>query len=255
MNCIPVQHPGTPHCTGIRGPAEEESSLDILGLSTWTKAVLSRPSRTTPKRCRLPGTRGPAEGRDVLGHIGLVHMHQGRFEQAIAHYTQALQIAREVGDRRGEGHRLGNLGIVHVHQGRFEHAIVPALTALQIAREREEGLRLGHLGVVPDGKAVSSRPSCTSPNQIVPGNRESEGRQLGNLGKLHNDARTGLCALASGNSGIGIASSLEIFNINQGRFEQAIANTTQASDCALGDRRSEGVLWKSWDCARAPGPS
>ena len=77
-----------------------------------------------------PGTGGAVR----LGNLGIVHGHQGRLEQAIA-YTQALQIARELGNRQYEGTWLGKLGVVHMEQGRPEQAIANTNQALQIARE------------------------------------------------------------------------------------------------------------------------
>ena len=49
----------------------------------------------------------------------------GQVEQAIQVliYQQALAIAQEIGDRRGEGTWLGNLGIAYANLGQVEQAI------------------------------------------------------------------------------------------------------------------------------------
>ena len=47
----------------------------------------------------------------------------GQVEKAIGYYEQRLVIAREIGDRRGEGNALGNLGIGLRRFGQVEKAI------------------------------------------------------------------------------------------------------------------------------------
>ena len=46
----------------------------------------------------------------LLGTLGLAYAALGQAERAIGFYEQALAIAREIGDRRGEVAELGNLG-------------------------------------------------------------------------------------------------------------------------------------------------
>ena len=70
--------------------------------------------------------------------------------KAIEYYEQALDIAREIGDRRGEGADLGNLGNAYSDLGEARKAIEYYEQALAIAREigdrRGEGDDLGNLG-------------------------------------------------------------------------------------------------------------
>ena len=56
------------------------------------------------------------EGR-YLGEIGSFHLRFGDARRAIEHYEQALEISREIGDRRGEGNHLGNLGLARYRKG------------------------------------------------------------------------------------------------------------------------------------------
>ncbi|HHS97440.1 MAG TPA: tetratricopeptide repeat-containing protein, partial [Chloroflexi bacterium] len=69
----------------------------------------------------------------------------------IEHYEQALAIAREIGDRRGEGIHLGNLGNAWADLGEVRKAIDYYEQALAIAREigdrRGEGNRLVNMGL------------------------------------------------------------------------------------------------------------
>jgi tetratricopeptide (TPR) repeat protein len=52
-----------------------------------------------------------------------VYEHQGRYAKALEIHEQALVIAREVGDRAGEGIALHNIGAVYEHQGRYVEAL------------------------------------------------------------------------------------------------------------------------------------
>ena len=85
-------------------------------------------------------------------------------------YEQALAIAREIGDRRGEGADLGNLGLAYADLGEPRKAIEFYEQALAIAREigdrRGEGAwpgQPGHClrrpGRAPQGHRVSTSSS------------------------------------------------------------------------------------------------
>ena len=43
-------------------------------------------------------------------------------QKAIGYYEQALTIAKEIGDRRGEGNHLGNLGSAYYSLGEVQKA-------------------------------------------------------------------------------------------------------------------------------------
>ncbi len=72
-------------------------------------------------------------------------------DNAIEHYEQALGIAREIGDRRGEGDWLGNLGNTYFNLGQVEKAIQYFQQQLVIYHEvgerRAEGAVRGNLGI------------------------------------------------------------------------------------------------------------
>ena len=58
-----------------------------------------------------------------LGNLGLAYRALGDARKAIDHYEQALKIAREIGDRRWEGVWLGNLGNLYIDLGEPKKAI------------------------------------------------------------------------------------------------------------------------------------
>src|ERR1043165_9788774 len=69
----------------------------------------------------------------VMGVQILVYV--GESERAIQFHEQHLTIAREIGDRRGEGNALCNLGVVYYSQGNAQRAIHLYEQYLTIARE------------------------------------------------------------------------------------------------------------------------
>ncbi len=49
------------------------------------------------------------------GNLGCAYQSKGAFSKAIEYHTQRLAIAKEVGDRAGEGGAYDNLGTFHMH--------------------------------------------------------------------------------------------------------------------------------------------
>ena len=70
-----------------------------------------------------------------LGNLGLCSGDLGQTARAIEYCEQALDISREVGDRRGEGMDLGNLGFCYCNLGQTARAIEYCEQALDIDRE------------------------------------------------------------------------------------------------------------------------
>lgn len=60
------------------------------------------------------------------------------------YYEQALKIARDIGNRRGEGNELGKLGIAYADLGDFGKAISYLRDALSILRETEDKRAISH---------------------------------------------------------------------------------------------------------------
>ena len=66
---------------------------------------------------------GARISRRACGNIGNAYNSQGEYAKAIKHHTQDLAIAKEVGDRAGEGRAYANLGNAYDSQGDFNKAI------------------------------------------------------------------------------------------------------------------------------------
>ena len=56
-------------------------------------------------------------------NLGYANQSQGDFIQAIEYHGQHLAIAKEVGDRAGEGRAYGNLGTGHMHLNEYGNAV------------------------------------------------------------------------------------------------------------------------------------
>ncbi len=97
--------------------------------ATW--GCLRRPGRAAQGH-RVPRAGAWSIAREIgdrrgegaaLGNLGNAYADLGEPRKAIEFYEQALVIAREIGDRRGEGNALGNLGIAYLNLGEPRKAI------------------------------------------------------------------------------------------------------------------------------------
>ena len=92
----------------------------------------------------------PSKASFVYSTLGRAYRSQGDYAKTIEHHTQDLAIAKEVGDRAGEGITYGNIGCVYHEQGDFANAIEYLAQDLAIAKEvgnrAGEGTANGNLG-------------------------------------------------------------------------------------------------------------
>src|SRR5215472_15445216 len=195
----------------------------------------------------------------ALANLGVVHMRQGRYEQAAEHYRAALPLFRESGDRVGEARTLTHLGLVNWRQGRYWQAAERHGQAL--TRYRETGTRVGeanalaNLGVVYlrqgryEQAADDLRHALTLFRET--GNRVGVGYALANLGVVYlrqghyeqaaDDLRQALTVFRETGDRDGEAEALnrmgETFHAT-GQSEQARAQHTAALALAVetGDR-------------------
>jgi tetratricopeptide (TPR) repeat protein len=71
----------------------------------------------------------------AYGNLGNAYQSQGGYAKAIEYHTQHLAIAKEVGDRAGEGRAYGSLGNAYQSQGDYAKAIECHTQRLAIAKE------------------------------------------------------------------------------------------------------------------------
>ena len=127
--------------------------------------------------------------------LGTCYWALGQTARAIEFYEQALAIAREIGDRRGEGANLGNLGICYLALGQTSRAIEYLEQALAIAREignrRDEGSNLDNLGncysaLGQTSRAIEYYEQALAIFRAI-GYRHGEGEALGVLAEVFID--------------------------------------------------------------------
>ena len=128
----------------------------------------------------------------------------GDLKKSIECYNLHLKIARDVGDKAGEGHAYGNLGNAFSRLGDFQTAISYHNQQLDLAKELgdkvAEGSAYGNLGTTfyslgDFQKAVDYHKLCLKIAKEVE-NKNLEGQAYGNLGiainSLHDDFETTL---------------------------------------------------------------
>ena len=199
-----------------------------------------------------------------LANLGSCQYSLGDYRQAIDLHTQALVIARDIGDRQGEGAELDNLGNCHFRFGDYRQAADLYTQALVIARDigdrRSEGIALGGLGKCGASlgdfrQAIDLHTQALAIARDI-GDRLREGNQLGNLGNCHFDLGDYRQATDLYSQALDIARSLgdrqregaELGNLGTcyfdlGDYRQATDLYTQAMDIVrdIGARRLEGV--------------
>ena len=102
----------------------------------------------------------------ILGDLGNTYNRLGEYQKAIKYYNQALEIAKQTGDKGGESFCLGNLGIDHHSLGDYQKSIKYLIQALEIAKQigdkQKEGLWLNNIGYVLsfDEKKIKEYLAC-----------------------------------------------------------------------------------------------
>ena len=117
----------------------------------------------------------------------------GDFEKAIKYHNLNLKIAKEVGDKHGEGNAYGNLGNAYHRLGDFKKAIEYHNLHLKIAKEigdkHGEGNAYGNLGnayfSLGDFKKAKEYHNLHLKIAKEVGDKHGEGHAYGNLGNAY----------------------------------------------------------------------
>ncbi len=199
----------------------------------------------------------------VFDDLGIRYQQLGFVGKAIEYHEQALKIAREIGDRCGEGYALGNLGIAYKDLGEPRKAIEYYEQALKITREigdrRGEGNYLGNLGVAYYSlgelrKSIEYYKQALKIAREI-GDRRGEGNHHGNLGVAYYILGEPRKAIEYHEQALKIAreigdrcgegnhlGNLGLVYYSLGELRKAIEYYEQALKIAkdIGDRRGEG---------------
>ena len=127
------------------------------------------------------------------GNLGDAHFSLGDFKTAMHYYERQLKIAKELGDRLGEGNAYGSLGNAHLSLGDLKTAIDYYKSHLEIAEELGdrlgEGKLYGNLGNAHRnlGNLKTAIDYYERHLKIAKelGDRLGEGNAYGNLGNAH----------------------------------------------------------------------
>jgi len=133
---------------GITAGAEAGAGFNWFGLRFKLFARLQSMIRGShEKRIEISQTL-QGYSTDLVSKVNLL---LGDARAAIPVFEETMAIAREIGDRRGEGNALGNLGSAHARLGDARKAIQHYEHALVIEREIGHGpgqcTSLGNLGI------------------------------------------------------------------------------------------------------------
>ena len=71
----------------------------------------------------------------AYGNLGIAYKSLGHYQKAIEYHEKILKIANEIGDRAGEGRAYGNLGNAYRSLGDYQKAIEYLEARLKIAKE------------------------------------------------------------------------------------------------------------------------
>ena len=99
------------------------ASLIALGVIAYFSLGFLQPEETS------------VNGYQILLNRGTDAIDIGKYDEALNYYNQAIVIAREVGDRAGEGVSLACIGFVYEAKGQHDQALEYFNQALVIAHE------------------------------------------------------------------------------------------------------------------------
>jgi len=211
-------------------------------------------------------TSRPSAVSWVYCTLGNAFQSLGNISKAIEYHTEHLTIAKEVGDRAGEGAAYGNLGNAYQLQGDFSKAIEYQKKLLAITKEvgnrAEEGRAYGKLGCAYEALWASAKAIVYHKKNLAiakeVGDRPGEGMALGNLASAYDSQGDFFKAIEYHTQCLAIQKEVgdragegavygNIGNVyqSQGDYSKATEYHTQRLAIAkeLGDRSGEGVAY------------
>jgi tetratricopeptide (TPR) repeat protein len=204
----------------------------------------------------------PNAEADALTSLGLVDLHQGRYQQATAQLQQALALARETGDRHRQARALQDLGLGDFQQGRWPQAARQLEQAMDLFGQTGDRIgqarALGNLGIIAfqQGRPVQAAGHLRRALGVYRdiGYSAGEAYILANLGggeltqgryeQAVGHLRQALPLFRETGNRIGeahVLANLGIIDLRQGRCPQATNHLQRALDLfrQTGDRSGE----------------
>lgn len=142
-------------------PIEKARLWTALGGMVWKQGNVAKARVLAADAVRLSEECGSAEALSealfALGEVTYLeaaYMGRGELGDAMAHHRRALDLRREMGDRRGESLSLSRIGVIHERMEQHDEAQACYDEALRIAEEMDfpEGMSRPyvHIGVAKD---------------------------------------------------------------------------------------------------------
>ena len=146
--------------TAVKPTADQMRVLGILeqlkllaGAADWRDvAAQKREAREVAAALR---TSMPSKAAGVYCILGNAYQNLGNFSKALEHHKECLTMAKEVGDRAGEGRAYGDLGNAYFSQGDYAKAIEYHMQHLAIAKTGTSATRMSRLGTSPNRSSTT----------------------------------------------------------------------------------------------------
>lgn len=256
-----LQAPAKKATVALRQATYARNTSDFGQAIASAQAAIAFAREVTDPADQAEGIRSEISGQILWGETLL---WQGEHLAAQEHLTQALEMARAIGDVSKEGEALRGLGIVHFHRSDFATARAYMEQELAICRQVEnrqrEGDALNNLGILSGAMGDYAQASRYF-EQVMAifqevGHRAGEGKVAGNMGVVANHLGEYDLALAhyrralvihqeiGDRMGVGSAlANLGQAHYNLGDYVQAEANYRQALaiNQETGDRTGEVI--------------
>ena len=142
-------------------PIEKARLRAALGGMVWKQGNVAKARVLAADAVRPAEESGSSEALSealfTLGEVTYLeaaYMGRGELGDAMEHHRRALDIRRQVGDRRGESLSLSRMGVIHERMEQHDEALACYEEALAIAKELDfpEGMSRPyvHIGVAKD---------------------------------------------------------------------------------------------------------
>jgi len=109
---------------------------NLVAICYYPSGRLSLALENYEESLRLARQFGDKQGEgNALGNIGVIYKAKGELDQALKYLEEALKIDKEIGFKQGEANQLGNIGNVYYLKGDLEQALKYYNEALNIFEE------------------------------------------------------------------------------------------------------------------------
>ncbi|RIV21204.1 tetratricopeptide repeat protein [Fibrisoma montanum] len=170
-----------------------ETDTDVSSLGGQTKAEKEAEIERLQKQLRLADIDNRVLLLYLNQQIGNLYYQLSQFSEALPYLEQSLKLARQIGDRAGEGTTLNNISQIYDAKGDYEtalHYLEQSLSIRQQIGDRAgEGTTLNNISQIYDAKgdyetALHYLEQSLSIQQQI-GDRAGEGATLNNISQIY----------------------------------------------------------------------